>query len=114
MTLDPGFYKLEKGTSPFNTWHYLRVYVKDGQKYYQIDHSLPIEVDKQTASYMHDEGYKILSKISQNNPPQYTKIIAKVEFEDEEGARYKFIARSGTVLEYIFKQFPRLKKRFWS
>ncbi|MEO9801979.1 MAG: hypothetical protein ABJF04_01970 [Reichenbachiella sp.] len=114
MTLEPGYYKLKRGSSIMATYHFLRVYLKDGKKYYLLDHMTEQSVRRETAGDMHAEGYTIIKKYPPNNGPKYNKVKAKIQFEDEEGCQFEMVARSGVVLEYIFKLFPRLKKGFWT
>lgn len=114
MTLDPGYYKLKRGTTMFSSYHFLRVFIKDGNKYFQLDHGIEELVHKNTARDLHDHGYQIEKKYTRLSPPQYNKVRARIEFEDEEGCKYELVASNGFVLDHIFRLFPRLKKHFWS
>lgn len=113
MTLDPGYYKVKWGEGILATHHYLRVFVRDGKKYCQLDHGPEELVTSDTASRFHDYDYRIVKKLSRTHPPDYQNIKVEVSFEDEEGASYKMIAKSGLILENIFKLFPRLRNKFW-
>ncbi len=109
MKLEPGFYKIRLGNGAFDTFHYLRVFNKNGQLFYQLDHGIPELVKGKLDETVLDNS-RIVKKISK--PITVNNIKTTVAFEDEDGDCYEFSARNILSLKRIFSEFPRVAKGF--
>lgn len=108
MKIDPGYYKIEKKGSFDSSYHYMRVFIKNKVKYFQIGNSIPQEADKVEEDIIH--YYKLVKRIRQ--PIQVRKLEIKLSWSDEDGDLFEMNAKSRPVLDNIFELFPRVKKAF--
>lgn len=108
MKLDAGYYKISSGDQLNKTYHFLRVWNKDGKKYIQIDHGLPQELDADYERWF-VQDYRLITTYSVRQPIQI--LSPKVIFEFTEGTeKHQMEARNWYVVRRILEQFPRLKK----
>jgi len=109
MKVEPGFYKIKISNGAFGTFHYLRVFNKNGELFFQLDHGIPEMVkDKHDETVL--DTARIVKKISK--PITVENIKTTVAFEDEDGDSYEFSARNILSLKRIFSEFPRVAKGF--
>ena len=90
MKLEPGFYKIKLKNGAFGTCHYLRIFYKNGEHFYQLDHGIP----------------------ERSKPITVNNIKTTVAFKDEDGDSFEFTARNLQSLKRIFSEFPRVAKQF--
>lgn len=109
MKLEPGFYKIKLKNGAFGTFHYLRVFYKNGEHFYQLDHGIPETVKGKLDDTVLDNS-RIVKKISK--PITVNNIKTTVAFEDEDGDSFEFTARNLQSLKRIFSEFPRVAKQF--
>lgn len=106
MKLETGFYKIKSKRRLVATYHYLRVFVKQGKRYYQIDHGLPDEMDKNESYSLN--GYEVVKRILR--PIEVKNVKLSVEFEDEDGDTFILSGRNLNSVDRIFINFPRVGK----
>ncbi len=106
MKLDAGYYKIKSRAGYFSKFHYLRVYIKNGKRYYQIDHGQPQEENTNEAQLL--EGYEIVKKIL--NPIQVKNPCLTISFEDEDRDSFILRARNDYSFKRIITFFPRVAK----
>lgn len=107
MKIDPGYYKIRHKESHFGkNVQYMRVFVKEGVKYFQIDHGS----EEKAADREEDIAacYDILKRITK--PITINRLSLTLNWTDEDGDEFKLTARNSYVLNRIFELFPRLKK----
>ena len=107
--MEPGFYKIRISNGAFGTFHYLRVFNKNGEVLYQLDHGIPERVKGKLDETVLDTA-RIVKKIFK--PITVNNIKTTVAFEDEDGDSYEFRARNILSLKRIFSEFPRVAKEF--
>ena len=108
MKIDPGYYKIEKRGNFENSFHYMRVFVKNKIKYFQIDNGIASEADKVEDDIIH--YYRLVKQVKR--PVQINKLRIQLSWTDEDGDPFELNAVSRPVLDNIFELFPRLKKAF--
>ena len=107
--MEPGFYKIKLSNGAFGTFHYLRIFNKKGQLFYQLDHGIPELVKGKLDETVLDNS-TIVKKISK--PITVNNIKITVAFDDEDGDSFAFRARNLQSLKRIFSEFPRVAKQF--
>ena len=106
MNIMPGYYKVSTGKRFNRSYHFVRVWIEDNQKYIQFDHGLPECITKDDEHWF-VQDYTIEKEYSASQP--IVIINPKIIFEfGESGAIHKLEARNWQVVEIIL--FPRLKK----
>ena len=109
MKLDPGYYKIApKRQLLSSSCHYLRVFVRNKVKYFQLDHAPPELASKVEMDYL--DHYKIVKKII--NPIQVNKLSFKLTWIDEDGDHFEMGGTGSHILDSILKNFPRVAKAF--
>jgi hypothetical protein len=100
-----GYYKVRKDG---DSYHFLRVWVKDGVKYYQVDHGLP-EVANSEREQLYQEDYEVIKEYTQSNPISIKSPRVVIKFKEGE-TEHQMEARNWTTVERILRDFPRLAK----
>lgn len=104
MKLECGLYKVSDRKKPFPTMYLLRVFMKDGKKYYQLNNELPQAVDKYGIMYL--EGFQLVKRI--HRPVQVTRGRITVTWYDEQEDRYETTMSNIQVLKRLFLEFPEI------
>jgi len=108
LKLDPGYYKISSGKRMDKSYHFLRVWIQDGEKYIQIDHGMPQVLEKDHELWF-VQDYHLITTFSAHHPIDIRS--PKVTFEFREGNEsHRMEARNWDVVRRILEQFPRLKK----
>ena len=109
MNLDVGYYKIKnRSRRASNTFHYLRVFIKDGRRYVQIDHGVPQEANDEIAILL--ESYTLVKRITHHNPIQVNNSVMTVSWNDEDSDPFELKMRNIQTFKKALDLFPRLKK----
>ena len=109
MNLDVGYYKIKnRSRRASNTFHYLRVFIKDGKRYVQIDDDAPQEADDEMAILL--ESYTLIKKITYHNPIDVNNAVMTVSWNDEDSDPFELKMRNIHNFNRTMNLFPRLKK----
>ena len=109
MNLDVGFYKIKsKGGRSSNTFHYLRVFVKDKNKYVQIDDEEPVEANDEMAILL--ESYTLIKRITHHNPVEVNNAVLTISWKDEDEDPFEMKMRNIQVFKNALNLFPRVAK----
>jgi len=109
MNLDVGYYNIKsKSRRASNTFHYLRVFVKDKNKYVQIDDEEPVEANDEMAMLM--EPYTLVKKITHHNPVEVNNAVMTISWSDEDSDPFEMRMRNIQPFKNALALFPRIKK----
>jgi hypothetical protein len=109
MNLDVGYYKIKsKSRRASNAFHYLRVFVKDKNKYAQIDDGDPEEANDEMAILL--ESYTLIKKITHHNPVEVSNAVMTISWKDEDEDPFELKMRNIQTFKKALTLFPRLKK----
>ena len=109
MNLDVGYYKIKsKSRRASNAFHYLRVFVKDKNKYAQIDDGDPEEANDDMQILL--ESYTLIKKITHHNPVDVSNAVITISWSDEDSDPFVMKMRNIQTFKNAFKLFPRLAK----
>ena len=109
MNLDVGYYKIKsKSRRASNAFHYLRVFVKDKNKYAQIDDGDPEEANDDMQILL--ESYTLIKKITHHNPVDVSNAVITISWSDEDSDPFEMKMRNIQTFKNAFKLFPRLAK----
>jgi len=109
MNLDVGYYKIKsKSRRASNAFHYLRVFVKDKNKYAQIDDGDPEEANDDMQILL--ESYTLIKKITHHNPVEVQNAVITISWKDEDEDPFEMKMRNIQVFKNALNLFPRVKK----
>ena len=109
MNLDVGYYKIKnRSRRASNTFHYLRVFIKDGRRYVQIDDGVPQEANDEMAILL--ESYTLVKRITHHNPVEVNNAVMTISWNDEDSDPFELRMRNIQTFKNALKLFPRLKK----
>ncbi len=104
MKLESGLYKISDRRKPFPIMHLLKVFVKDGKKFYQIDNEIPQAVDRYGVMYL--DGFQMIRKL--HRPLEIKKARITITWYDQEDDRYETVMTNVQVLRRLFQEFPEI------
>ena len=109
MNLDVGYYKIKsKSRRASNEFHYLRVFVKDKNKYAQIDDEAPVEANEEMAILL--ESYTLVKRITHHNPIEVSNAVMTISWKDEDEDPFEMKMRNIQTFKKALNLFLRLKK----
>lgn len=112
MTLDPGFYKIQRGDGNYKTYHYWKVYLKNGVLCLVENNSVPIPINDEDRIAQEMEGVKILKNYQGKKPPECHGLKITLSFKDEDGHTFNFGTRNKFAFKAIFEKLPWLRRAF--
>ena len=109
MNLDVGYYKIKsKSRRASNAFHYLRVFVKDKNKYAQIDDGDPEEANDDMQILL--ESYTLIKRITHHNPVDVSNAVITISWSDEDSDPFEMKMRNIQTFKNALNLFPRIKK----
>ena len=109
MNLDVGYYKIKnRSRRAFNTFHYLRVFIKDGRRYVQIDDGVPQEANDEMAILL--ESYTLVKRRTHHKPVEVNSAVMTISWNDEDSDPFEMKMRNIHNFKRTMNLFPRLKK----
>ena len=109
MNLDVGYYKIKsKSRRASNAFHYLRVFVKDKNKYAQIDDGDPEEANDDMQILL--ESYTLVKRITHLNPIEVSNAVMTISWKDEDEDPFELKMRNIQTFKNALNLFPRLAK----
>ena len=109
MNLDVGYYNIKsKSRRASNTFHYLRVFVKDKNKYVQIDDGTHEEANEDMQILL--ESYTLVKRITPHNPVEVSNAVMPISWKDADEDPFEMKIRNIQTLKNAIKLFLRLAK----
>ncbi len=84
--------------------HFLKVFIRDGRKYYQIDNELPQQVDSYGVMYL--DGFQMIGRL--HRPLNISKVRITITWYDSAGDRYETTMSNVQVLRRLFQEYPEI------
>lgn len=109
MKIPPGYYEVVRGAKFEKEFHLMRVWVKDGKKFVQLDHNLPQELNDEDERWL-VQDYQIHRQFTNRKPIEIVSPKVIIQFSLTGGGSHKMIARNWHQVVRILEQFPRLKR----
>ena len=109
MNLDVGYYKIKnRSRRASNTFHYLRVFIKDGRRYVQIDDGVPQEANDEMSILL--ESYTLVKRITHHNPIEVNNAVMTISWNDEDADPFEMKIRNIHNFKRTLDLFPKIKK----
>jgi len=109
MNLDVGYYNIKsKSRRASNIFHYLRVFVKDKNKYVQIDDGTHEEANEDMQILL--ESYTLVKRITPHNPVELNNAVMTISWSDEDQDPFELKARNIQTFKNALNLFPRVAK----
>ena len=106
MNLDVGYYNIKsKSRRASNTFHYLRVFVKDKNKYVQIDDGTHEEANEDMQILL--ESYTLIKRITPRNPVEVSNAVMPISWKDEDQDPFELKARNIQTFKNALKSFSK-------
>ena len=86
----------------------MRVFVKDKNKYAQIDDGDPEEANDDMQILL--ESYTLIKKITHHNPVDVSNAVITISWSDEDSDPFEMKMRNIQTFKNALNLFPRIKK----
>ena len=109
MNLDVGYYNIKsKSRRASNIFHYLRVFVKDKNKYVQIDDGTHEEANEDMLILL--GSYTLVKRITPHNPVEVSNAVMPISWKDTDEDPFEMKIRNIQTFKNAIKLFLRLAK----
>ncbi len=108
MRISTGCYKIEKKKGFDTTTHYMLVFIKNGIKYFRIDHGAIQKAEDVEKDIIH--YYKLKSEV--RAPIEINRLSATITWYDKDGDEFKITVSNDAAMEHFFNCFPRVGKKW--